>query len=267
MICAQMAPNWRSEIISDALKLETDLISADSPFIRPGRGFELLLGTRRALVIAPHATTHVRVGRLKFGEIGTASLALALHQLTGCSMIYTNTRSPEDPSFVEDGPLKRAVESVARAVEPEIILDLHSLKPTRLIECDLATMRGRSLQGSATLLWMLISELRAAGLQRITMDAFPATRPATITHWATKRKLTCIQCEVRSDWLLQPGSDTLQKARFASLSMGLARFLIAVSEERPQECFQRWPHVIDRCLSLDRRLSHGAFAFDVSEDQ
>lgn len=207
--------------IPEALLLESNLRANDSPFVTCGSGLEVLKGNRPVIVIAPHATVHPRSGRLKYAEIGTASLARLVHRLSGAYAIYPTRRSLVDPAFTEESSLKSTLKALLPEIRPSIIIDLHALSPLRIQDVDLGSLCGASLGVQRKFFAALLNELRRAGLTHVSLDQLPATRPSTITRWATSMGVPCIQCEVHSKWLLQPQCDDLQRQRFIQLACAI----------------------------------------------
>lgn len=207
--------------IPEALLLEGDLLANDSSFVTCGSGLEILRGHRPVIVIAPHATVHPRAGRLKYAEIGTASLARLIHRLSGAHAIYPTRRSLVDPAFTEKSVLKSTLDTLLPEIRPSILIDLHALSPLRIQDIDLGSMWGASVGAQQKFVAALLNELHRAGLTHISMNRLPATRPSTITRWATSVGVPCIQCEVHSRWLLQPQCDDLQKQRFIQLASAI----------------------------------------------
>ena len=186
--------------------------------------FEAMPGTARVLIVAGHATAQTREGAMKVPDRGTGALAVALHELTGATVIYTTLRSPSDPNFYDDNAFKAAVAELLDTHKPRLVLDLHASHSYRPYDVDFGVMGGESLRGREDWLGLLARRLRSEGLMNLSRDYFPAAKNQTITKFVSSRGVPAIQLEISSTWL-NPGADPLSGHRFAQLLQALVRFV------------------------------------------
>jgi hypothetical protein len=186
--------------------------------------FETLSGTAGVVIVAGHATAQTREGAMKVPDRGTGALAVALHELTGATVIYTTLRSPSDPNFYDDNAFKEAVGQVVAAQKPRLVLDLHASHSYRPYDVDFGVMDGRSLLGREEWLALLARRLRSEGLMNLSRDYFAASKNQTITKFVSLRGTPAIQLEISSTWL-DPERDALSAHRFAQLLQALVRFV------------------------------------------
>lgn len=190
--------------------------------------FEVRRGTVPVLVVAGHATAQTREGALKVADRGTGSLAVALHEMTGATAIFTTRRSPSDPNYYDDNDFKRALAGLIREIRPVIVLDLHGSHGYRPYDVDFGVMGGRSLLGREELLADLVEIVRAEGMSNLSQDYFAAARNQTVTRFASALGVPAIQLEITST-RLDPSRDVLTAHRFAQILQALARFVSRVA--------------------------------------
>ncbi len=220
------------EHVDEAARIEAEL--AKTYRTPPPEGepwFRTLPGTSRVLVVAGHATAHMREGRLKPEDRGTGSLAVMLNKLAGCPVIYTTFQSPSDPNYYDDNDFKKTLSELINEYRPVVVLDLHASHFNRPYDVDFGTMGGESLLGRPRLLQLLASSLKKEGLSNFSQEFFAAAKHQTITKWVARHGIPSIQNEFNSTWLLpRDGSNEngLQRQRFAQLLQALVRFVRAV---------------------------------------
>jgi hypothetical protein len=186
--------------------------------------FEIRRGTIPVIVVAGHATAQTREGERKVADRGTGSLAVALHELTGATVIHTIRRSPSDPNFYDDNAFKTALAELIREVRPAVVLDLHGSHSYRPYDVDFGIMGGRSLLGKDELMSSLIAILREEGMLNLSRDYFAAARNQTVTKFASSLGVPSMQLEISST-RLDPSRDTLTAHRFAQILQALVRYI------------------------------------------
>jgi hypothetical protein len=212
--------------------------------------FTVLPGPSHVLVVAGHATSQTREGKLKPADGGTGSLAAALNRLAGTTVIHTTYASPSDPNFYDDNEFKRSLRKLVQERQPRLVLDLHASHPDHPYDVDFGTMEERSLLGQPALLDRLGARMREEGIANFSQDFFSASKNQTITKWVSGLGVPAIQCEINSTWLLPapvksaPGmrdagaeshpanewDHALQYQRFAQLLQALVRFVREADE-------------------------------------
>ena len=180
---------------------------------------------------APHATQPTRDGKLRaYSDGGTGPLALMLHRLADATVLYTAYASPSDPNYYDDNAFKQTLDSLIVALEPTVVLDLHSSHAYRPYDIDFGTMHGRSLLDRNDILPLLHQKLSDEGLRNFSSNYFAAAKNQTVTKWVTARGVPCIQVEINYTWL-NPDEDGLHAHRFAQVLQGLVRFIRAVDRD------------------------------------
>jgi hypothetical protein len=217
------------EHVEAAIVVEKKLAPVYEILPAPGeQWFEVLTGTRPVLIVAGHATAQTREGDLKVADRGTGSLAVALHEMTDATVIYTTKRSPSDPNYYDDNDFKRALDEMIRKHKPVVVLDLHGSHGYRPYDVDFGIMGGRSLLGRHDLLRDLVDAIRNEGMLNLSQDYFAAAKNQTVTKFASERGIPAIQLEITST-RLDPSRDVLTAHRFAQILQALVRFVSSFS--------------------------------------
>lgn len=91
--------------------------------------FEIIPGSIPVMVSAPHAVNHFRNGNVKKADKLTGGLALLLHELTGCHIIYSSKQTNTDPNYDlndnGENAYQSSLEKYVNANGIKILLDLH----------------------------------------------------------------------------------------------------------------------------------------------
>jgi len=217
--------------VAEAIDLERGLQKKYK--VQPGRNeawFKFFPGTSKVLVIAPHATSPMREGRLRFPDSGTGSLAIMLNRLAKANVLYTSLASPSDPNYYDDNNFKRELDRLLKTLKPALVLDLHGSHAYLPYDVDFGTMGGKSLIGRGDYLLKLAEALRKEGILNLSQDFFAAEKNATDTKWVAARGIPAIQLEINSTWLLHPDGN-LQPHRFAQLLQALTRYILSLDQE------------------------------------
>lgn len=185
-----------------------------------------LRGELPVIVTAPHATRHMRLGKMKYRDKHTGALAIILHSMTGCHALYTHWASKTDPNYYDDAPFKERLEDVVKSYGIGFVLDLHG------------TLRGSGeeiypgvgverefLRGKWQLLELLDMHLTN---QRISLggeDVFRACLQPTVAKYASRTLgIPAMQLEI-GDALREPEKNP---KGFISLVSALASFINAI---------------------------------------
>src|SRR5688500_6238601 len=101
------------EHVAEAAKFEAELAKRyNTPAPATQRSFEVLPGESKVLIVAGHATSHMREGKSKEADGGTGSLALMINRLAGCPTIYATYQSASDPNYYDDNAFKAELKSL-----------------------------------------------------------------------------------------------------------------------------------------------------------
>ncbi|MER3447848.1 MAG: hypothetical protein C4291_13920 [Candidatus Dadabacteria bacterium] len=161
-------------------------------------GLIFLRGEIPILITAPHATRHLRMGKLKYQEEYTAALSVILHALTGSYVLYTHWASNIDPNFYDDAPFKSKLLNVIRKFGIRFILDLHGTR--REWSADIYPGVGINrefLFGNDFYLHKLEQSAKSNDLVIGGLHIFPASTQMTITKFIAKNiQIPAMQIEI-----------------------------------------------------------------------
>ncbi len=166
-----------------------------------------ITGDIPVLVTAPHATAHVRMGKLKRQEFFTGALANLLHNITGCHVLYTNCLSETDPNYYDNSPFKTKLSEIVSGSDFKFLLDLHGTGPGRRVDIFPGTGKSREfLLGNEHYFDALLSSSESFGISIGREDIFPAAKQMTVTKYAARKLcVPSMQLEIVRE-LRDPGS-------------------------------------------------------------
>lgn len=182
-----------------ALRFETHL--KDSYKEHPGKdsdGIHYIRGRIPVLVTAPHATAHVRMGKLKRQEFYTGALAVLLHSVTGCHALYTGRLSSLDPNYTDESPFKAKLSEIAGRCGLEFLIDIHGTGSERPGDVFPGVgVNGEFLNGRPGSLGELGQAARSNGISLGSAEVFPAAKQKTVTRFsATTLGVPSMQLEI-----------------------------------------------------------------------
>ena len=204
-----LSGSWRThsslaftDPVDFALRFETHL--KDSYKEHPGEdsdGIHYIRGHIPVLVTAPHATAHVRMGKLKRQEFYTGALAVLLHSLTGCHALYTGRLSSLDPNYTDESPFKAKLSEIAGRCGLEFQIDIHGTGSERPRDVFPGVgMNSEFLNGRSESLFELSQAAQSNGISLGSTDVFPAARQMTVTRFsATRLGVPSMQLEINRD--------------------------------------------------------------------
>ena len=73
-------------------------------------GFHIIPGTIPLMISAPHAVNQFRKEEVKWADKYTGAIAILLHKLTGCHVIYASGYTGGDPNYdaLDSNPYQKA---------------------------------------------------------------------------------------------------------------------------------------------------------------
>lgn len=194
------------------------------------KSFQIKDGTSKILIVAPHATSHIREGKIKVFDSGTGSLAIMLNDLAKTPIIYTIHLSLSDPNYYDENEFKVELAKLLEKYKPTLVIDLHASHWYRPYDVDIGTIKGKSFLDREDLINLLIQKLKKEGISNISKDFFPASGNETVTKFVSKKGYPCIQLEVNLTLLLtEENKDNIfYTHRFSQLLQALVKFILEV---------------------------------------
>lgn len=105
-------------------------------------------GKNSVLLSAPHGVAHVRLGRLKFKEIGSLATALWLKENTDCFLIAKTKNNGDDANFDENSIYKNIVRQLIKTHNIKYLIDIHGLAAKRECDINLGTHLGKNIENN-----------------------------------------------------------------------------------------------------------------------
>ena len=96
-------------------------------------------GTIPIMISAPHAVNHTRDGQLKYADKFTGGLALLLHKLTGCHILYSARNCSYDPNYDKDNAYQLFLQEYINRHHIEVLIDLHGAQEQRDYAIEIGT--------------------------------------------------------------------------------------------------------------------------------
>lgn len=151
-------------------------------------GLIYIKGDIPVIVTAPHATAHVRMGKLKRQEFYTGALAALLHNLRGCHVLYSNSLSETDPNYYDDSTFKEKLTDIARRFNIRFLVDLHGTGPGRDSDIFPGMGMGKEfLLGNDIYFDALQAAAESYSISIGPEDVFPAVKQMTVTKYAARK--------------------------------------------------------------------------------
>lgn len=129
----------KSDLVTRIVKLEKQFARND---YRGGGSvdFEIKEGEIPVMVSAPHSVKMLRNGAVKSADRLTGAIALLLHELTGCHLIYSTRFSEADPNYaVENNSYQATLADYVKSHNVQLVIDLHGAKSSREYALEIGT--------------------------------------------------------------------------------------------------------------------------------
>ncbi len=113
-------------------------------------GFVIVPGRIPLMISAPHAINHFREGQLKCADRFTGSIAILLHQLTGCHIIYSSGYFNGDPNYdnLNSNPYQQALIEYLKEHNIPVLIDLHGASESRPYAVEIGTAPERDMDNN-----------------------------------------------------------------------------------------------------------------------
>ena len=116
-------------------------------------------GSNKVLISAPHGVSQVRLGKLKFKEIGSVATALYLSGKTNSYLIAKTKNNNDDANFDTDCAYRKTLKKLIVDKEIKYLIDFHGLSPKRDIDVNLGIHFGKNIETNEALMTSLYNEL------------------------------------------------------------------------------------------------------------
>ena len=120
---------------------------------------KFITGKTKVLLSAPHGVSQVRLGKLKFKEIGSLATALYLQEKTNAHLIAKTRNNDDDANFDIDCLYRKDMKKYIVDNDIRYIVDLHGLSSKRNIDINLGIHFGKNIENNENLFNILYNEL------------------------------------------------------------------------------------------------------------
>lgn len=153
----------------------------------------LIGGSNKVLISAPHGVPQVRLGKVKYPELGSLTTSLWLKEMTDSFLIAKTRNNCDDANWDENSAYKRAICSVVEKYGIKYVIDIHGLAAKSTCDINFGTHLGQNTSKNPKLLDNLMSRLEKDFIISIDQP-FMANKNTVATY--TKQKFDNI-------WTLQ----------------------------------------------------------------
>lgn len=129
----------------------------------------VIKGNNNVVISAPHGVSQVRLGRLKFSEIGSVATALYLQEKTGSHLIAKTKNNNDDANFDEVSTYKKALINLIKTNNIKYVIDIHGLGAKREYDVNLGTHLGKNISSNVKAFNSLNGMLENSGF-KVSVD-------------------------------------------------------------------------------------------------
>jgi len=103
-------------------------------------------GVNNILISAPHGVHHMRLGKLKYCELGSIATALYLKEKSNCYFIAKTKNNNDDANFDEVSAYKESIKKLIKKHNIKYVIDFHGLAENRGCDINLGTHIGNNIK-------------------------------------------------------------------------------------------------------------------------
>jgi len=162
-------------------------------------GFEILNGTKKILISAPHAVEQTRDNKIKYAEQETAVLAKMLNKLGYPAIIKTENLN-DDANYDLDHPYKKEILYFCKNNNIDFVLDLHQLSDQREMDFCLGTgnEENRNLLSHQKVILIAKQLAKENNFDLQVNNPYPASSVRTVSGFCSKNNIPSMQLEINS---------------------------------------------------------------------
>lgn len=123
----------------------------------------VITGNNKVLLSAPHGVSQVRLGKLKFKEVGSLATALYLQKETNSFLIAKTKNNNDDANFDEKSEYKDTIYSLIETKGIKYVIDFHGLAAKRDCDINLGIFLGKNIENNVRIFDSLNKSLQKEG--------------------------------------------------------------------------------------------------------
>lgn len=147
-------------------------------------------------ISAPHGVSQVRLGKLKYRELGSLAVALELQKRTGAYLIAKTKNCNDDANFDAVSPYKEELKRQIKKHKIKYLIDIHGLKKSRDIDINLGTNFGQNIKTNEKLFDFLFEGFKQRGFDVSVDQPFCGDVDTVSGNVAKNCKIWAIQIEI-----------------------------------------------------------------------
>ncbi len=162
-------------------------------------GFEILSGTKKILISAPHAVEQTRDNKVKYAEQETAIIAKMLNKLGYPTIIKTENLN-DDANYDLESPYKQQLLKFCQKNNILFVLDLHQLSQTREMDFCLGTGSedNRNLLNHNNIAHLTKQLANDNGFTLEINNPYAASSARTVSGFCSRNDFPAMQFEINS---------------------------------------------------------------------
>ena len=162
-------------------------------------GFEILNGTKKIMISAPHAVEQTRDNKVKYAEQETGVIAKMLNKL-GYPTIYKTKNLNDDANYDLEHPYKQELLKFCHNNNILFVLDLHQLVDTREMDFCLGTGSedNRNLLNHNNLALLTKQLAKDNGFTLEINNPYSASSVRTVSGFCSRNNIPAMQLEINS---------------------------------------------------------------------
>lgn len=155
-------------------------------------------GSIPIMVSAPHSVKQIRNDSVKAADVGTGGIALILHELTDCHVMYRTFTANGDANRDLICTFKRELIKKLSKNNIKYLIDLHGMKRDRPHDIDVGTLNGLSTNWITENL--IIDKFTTHGIKDVRFNyLFDGATLGTVTRTVYHQLgITCFQLELNA---------------------------------------------------------------------
>ncbi|SCY30949.1 N-formylglutamate amidohydrolase [Alkaliphilus peptidifermentans] len=153
-------------------------------------------GSIPIMVSAPHSVKQIRNNNVKAADVGTGGIAIVLHELTDCHVIYRTFTANGDANRDLNCNYKRELVKKLAKNNIKYLIDLHGMRRDRPHDIDVGTLNGLTTDWITDNL--IIDKFTTHGIKDVRFNyLFDGTPRGTVTRTVYQQLgIICFQLEL-----------------------------------------------------------------------
>ena len=151
--------------MSDMRNITTSIHKIRKAFMQANehRDHAIIEGHNDILFSVPHAVNQVRLGKLKYKEIGSMAVAMYLAEKTGGYLIAKTKNNSDDANFDENCKYRDSISRLIETKGIKYVIDMHGLASNRPCDINLGIHLGKNISTNVPAYDSLRKILKNAG--------------------------------------------------------------------------------------------------------